>query len=178
MKNNLFLMWAAGLFLTFFLGVSASAWAAEKIGFVHVEEILMNSDVGKIAGEEIKKSYEKNRTNIQSKEKELQRLKDELEKQRTTLNEKTLRDKEQTYQKKFRDYQDMVKDANEEMQARRQEFLGKNVPEILKIVNAIGEKESYTLIIDLSTVPVAYAGKGNNLTQRVIEEFNKVRKSK
>ncbi len=178
MKKHLFLIWAAGLIITFFPGGAAISWAAEKIGFVHVEEILMNSDVGKATGEEIKKSYEKNRATIQSKEKELQRLKDELEKQRPVLTEKALRDKEQTYQKKFRDYQDMVKDANDDMQARRQEFLGKNVPEILKVVNAIGEKEGYTLIIDLSTVPVAYHAKGQNLTQRVIDEFNKVKKSK
>jgi len=64
------------------------------------------------------------------------------------------------------------------MQSRRQEFLGKNVPEILKIVSAIGERENYTLIIDLSTVPVAYHAKGQNLTQRVIDEFNKAKKSK
>ncbi|HOF06025.1 MAG TPA: OmpH family outer membrane protein [Syntrophales bacterium] len=177
MKRFLFVVVVLGAALSLLTTVAAPSWA-EKIGFIHVEEILMNSDVGKAAGEEIKKSYEKNRATIQEKEKELQRLKDELEKQRAVLNEKALRDKEQSYQKKYRDYQDLVKDANEEMQSRRQEFLGKNVPEILKVVAAIGEKENYTLIIDLSTVPVAYHAKGNSLTQRVIDEFNKAKKSK
>ena len=176
MKKTIWAIGAAIAFSIFLVAPTASQ--AEKIGFIHVEQVLMNSQVGKATMEELKKNYDKNRTNIQNKEKELQRLKDELEKQRPVLTEKALRDKEQTYQKKFRDYQDMVKDANDEMQNRRQEFLGKNVPEILKIVNAIGESENYTLIIDLSTLPVASHAKGNLLTQRVIDEFNKAKKSK
>jgi outer membrane protein len=151
---------------------------AEKIGFVNVEEVLMNSDVGKVTGENLKKSYEKTKKTIQDNEKELQRLKDELEKQRPVLTEKAMKDKEQAYQKKFRDYQDLVKDANEDMQARRQEFLGKNVPEIMKIVSNIGEKEGYTLIMDLSNPTIAYHAKDNNLTQRITQEFNKIKKSK
>ncbi|MDI9569417.1 MAG: OmpH family outer membrane protein [Pseudomonadota bacterium] len=170
---------AIGALVAFSIFLAAPAASrAEKIGFLHVEEVLMNSRIGKAVLEELKKNYEKNRADIQGKEKELQRLKEELEKQRPVLTEKALRDREQAYQKKFRDYQDMVKDANDEMQLRRQEFLGKNVPEILKIVNAIGEKEGYTLIIDLSAVPIAYHAKGNILTQRVIDEFDKTRQAK
>jgi len=175
MKKYLFFLIVAGLVFSLSMGNPQLA-RAEKIGFVNVEEVLMNSDVGKVTGEDLKKSYEKTRTNIQNREKELQRLKEELEKQRPVLTEKAMKDKEQAYQKKFRDYQDLVKDANEEMQGRRQEFLAKNVPEIMKIVSSIGEKEGYTLIMDLSNPTIAYSAKDNNLTQRVTREFNKIKK--
>lgn len=177
MKRYLLFAIAVGLACSLSLGNPQSA-RAEKIGFVNVEEVLTNSDIGKAAGEEIKKSYEKTKKNIQDKEKELQKLKDELEKQRPVLTEKAMKDKEQAYQKKFRDYQDLVKDANEDIQGRRQEFLGKNVPEIMKIVSSIGEKEGYTLILDLSNPTIAYSAKDNNLTQRVTQEFNKIKKSR
>ncbi|MFA5181702.1 MAG: OmpH family outer membrane protein [Syntrophales bacterium] len=177
MKKYLFCAIVVGLVFSLSLG-NPQLSSAEKIGFVNVEEVLMNSDTGKAAGEEIKKSYDKTKKNIQDKEKELQRLKDELEKQRPVLTEKAMKDKEQVYQKKFRDYQDLVKDANEDIQGRRQEFLGKNVPEIMKIVNSIGEKEGYTLIMDLSNPTIAYHAKDNNLTQRVTQEFNKLKKSR
>lgn len=177
MKRYLVLAIAVGLVFSLSLGNPHSA-RAEKIGFVNVEEVLTNSDIGKTAGEELKKSYEKTKKNIQDKEKELQRLKDELEKQRPVLTEKAMKDKEQAYQKKFRDYQDLVKDANDDMQGRRQEFLGKNIPEIMKIVTSIGEKEGYTLILDLGNPTIAYSAKDNNLTQRVMQEFNKLKKSR
>jgi len=177
MRKHLFVAIAVGIVFSLSLG-NPQLSSAEKIGFVNVEEVLMNSDIGKATGEDLKKSYEKTRKTIQDQEKALQRLKDELEKQRPVLTEKAMKDKEQAYQKKFRDYQDLVKDANEDIQGRRQEFLGKNVPEIMKIVGNIGEKEGYTLVMDLSNPTIAYHSKQNNLTQRVTQEFNKLMKSR
>jgi len=156
----------------------AQAQQAFKIGFFSMEEIMGTSDVGKATNEEFKKVFEKNKKAIQDKERELQKLKDELDKQRPILTEQTLKDKEVSYQKKYRDYQDLVKDANDDLNNRRQDMVNKYVPEIMKIVNSIGEKEKFTIILDLSTVPVAYYNKENNITKRVIDEFDKVTKQK
>ncbi len=177
MRKNLFFAIVVGLALSLSLGNPQLA-SAEKIGFINVKEVMMNSDAGKATIEEFNKTAEKITRTKQDKEKELQKLKDELEKQRPVLTEKAMKDKEQAYQKKFRDYQDLLKDANEDMQAREQEFLTKNVPEIMKIVGSIGEKEGYTLIMDISNPTIAFHAKDNNLTQRVTQEFNKLRKSR
>jgi outer membrane protein len=154
------------------------AQQAGKIGTFSMEEILSSSDVGKSANEEFKKLFEKNKKTIQDREKDLYKIKDELDKQRPILTEQALKDKEMAYQKKFRDYQDLVKDANEELNTRRQELVAKYVPDIMKIVGSIGEKDKYALIIDLSTMPVAYYMKENNITARIIDEFNKMTKKK
>jgi len=177
MRKYLFFVIVVGLVFSLSLGNPQLA-SAEKIGFVNVKEVMMNSDAGKATIEEFNKTAEKVTRTKQDKEKELQKLKDELEKQRPVLTEKAMKDKEQAYQKKFRDYQDLLKDANEDMQAREQEFLTKNVPEIMKIVSSIGEKEGYTLIMDISNPTIAFHAKDNNLTQRVTQEFNKLRKSR
>jgi outer membrane protein len=154
------------------------AFAAEKIGFIDMREIMVKSDAGKKAAEDFGKLYEKDKSMIQKREGEMRKLKEDLEKQRSVLTENAMREKEAQYQKKFRDYQLMVKDANDELQRRDQELSKKLVPDILKVINAIGDKEKYTLIIDIGTIPVPYFAKENNLTQRVIEEFNKTFKSK
>lgn len=147
--------------------------AAEKIGFVNIAEVIAKSEAGKKEEEQFKKIVEKDRIAIQDREKELQKLKDELEKQRPLLKEDVLRTREADYQKRFRDYQLLVKDANEELQIRQQDIMKKLVPEIMKVVHAIGEKEKYTMIVDLSIVPMAYHAKEGEMTQRVIDEFNK-----
>ena len=164
----------SGLFLVLsVLFYSSPAIAAEKTGFVDIREIMIKSDAGKKASEEFKKLYDRDRAKIQGQEATLKKLKDELEKQRTILTEIAMKEKEAAYQKKFRDYQLLVKDSNEELQARDQELSKKLIPEILKVVHAIGEREKYTLIIDIGTIPVAYYAKENDLTVRVTEEFNK-----
>jgi outer membrane protein len=158
--------------------IASQALAAEKTGFVNIIEVVAKSESGKKAQEQFKKIVEKDRAAIQEREKELQKLKEELEKQRPLLKEEVLKAKETDYQKKFRDYQLLVKDVNEELQAKEQEIMNNLIPEILKIVQAIGEKEKYTMIVDLSRVPLPYHAKENELTQRVIEEFNKAQTSK
>lgn len=157
---------------------ASPAVAAEKTGFVDIREIMLTSNAGKKAAEDFKKSFEKDKAAIQEKETELKKLKDELEKQRPLLKEDVMKEKELAYQKKFRDYQIMVKDSNEELQAKDQDLSKKMIPEILKLVQSIGEKEKYSMIVDISAIPLAYYSKENDLTKRVIDEFNKTYKPK
>lgn len=158
--------------------LAAPAAAAEKIGFVDVREVMLTSNAGKKAAEDLKKSYEKSKAAIQERETELKKMKDELEKQRPLLKEEAMKEKELAYQKKFRDYQLLVKDSNEELQAKDQELSKKLIPEIIKIIQAMGEKEKYTMIVDTSAIPLAYHAKENDLTKKVIEEFNRTYKPK
>lgn len=167
-------------FLAILALVPTASYAAtsDKTGFVDIREVMLNSAAGKKASDDIKKVYEKNRAQIQESETELKKLKDELEKQKAILTEAALREKESSYQKKVRDYQILLKDANDDLQSRDQEISKVLIPEILKVVQAIGQKDKYALIIDVSAIPVAYHAKENDLTKRVIEEFNKTYKPK
>lgn len=174
-KSCLFI---AGLVIVALVISGSPAAAAEKTGFVDVREVLLSSSAGKKAAEDFKKTFEKEKSAIQEKENELKKIKDDLEKQRPILKEEVLKEKELAYQKKFRDYQLLVKDSNEELQAKDQELSKKMIPEILKLVHAIGDKEKYSLIVDISAVPLAYYAKENDITKRVVEEFNKTYKPK
>ncbi len=171
--------WFVAAILIPALAFAASpAAAAEKTGFVDVREIMLTSSAGKKAAEDFKKTFEKDKAAIQEKEAELKKLKDELEKQRPLLKEDVMKEKELAYQKKFRDYQIMVKDSNEELQAKDQDLSKKMIPDILKLVQSIGEREKYSMIVDISAIPLAYYSKENDLTKRVIDEFNKTYKPK
>ena len=174
-RFGLFITGAVMLVLIF---AGSPAAAADKTGFVDIREVLLSSSAGKKAAEDFKKTFDREKSAIQEREGELKKLKDELEKQRSILKEEVLKEKELAYQKKFRDYQLLVKDSNEELQAKDQELSKKMIPEILKLVQAIGEKEKYSMIIDISAIPLAYHAKENDMTKRVIEEFNKTYKPK
>lgn len=177
MKDKLFRILPLVFGFVFLFSLPA-ALAAEKIGFVDVREIMLNSVEGKKASEEFKKTFEKNKAQISAKEAELKKMKEDLEKQRTILKEAALKEKETAYQKKFRDYQLMVKDANEELQARDQELSKAMLPEIMKVISAIGAKEKYSVIFDVGSMPVPYFSKENDLTKRVMEEFDRTYKPK
>ncbi len=168
----------AGILILALVFAVSPAAAAEKIGFVNVQEVMVTSTTGKKEAEDLRKGIEKTKAALQEREAELKKLKEELEKQRPLLKEEALKEKDSVFQKKLRDYQLMVKDSNEEIQAKEQDLQKKMIPEILKLVQAIGEKEKYGMIVDYSLIPLAYHAKENDLTKRVVDEFNKTYKPK
>lgn len=147
----------------------SQASAADKTGFVSVKEVVFSTAMGKKATEDFTKA----RANLRDKDNELKKLSEEMEKQRPLLKEDVYKEKEVAFNKKKRDFQILVKDTEEEFQVKEQDLYQKLVPEIMNLVRTIGEKDKYTMIMDISAIPVAYYAKESDLTKRVIEEFNK-----
>jgi outer membrane protein len=172
MKRSFYLM---AVIISLLFVWSTSSFAVDKIGFINLQEIMQNSNAGKKAAEEFKKFYEKETQEIKSSEKELKKMKDELEKQSSIMTQSSQKEKETVYQKKLRDYQLLVNDTNEELKKRDQEMTQKLMPGIMKIVRTIAEKEKFTLVIDVATMPIPYYAKENDFSKKVIEEYNKLK---
>jgi outer membrane protein len=172
MKKNIYLMTIITLLVFVW---SVTSLAADKIGFINLQEIMQSSDAGKKAAEEFKKFYDKETQDIKNTEKELKKMKEELEKQGSLMTQSSKNEKEAAYQKKMRDYQLLVNDTNEELKKRDQEMTQKLMPGIIKIVRSIAEKEKYTLVIDVATMPIPYYSKESDFSNKVIEEFNKAK---
>jgi len=175
MKKNICLI--AGMVLLIFVWTSTS-FAADKIGFINIQEIIQSSSAGKKATEEFKKLLAKKQENIKVMENDVKKMKDDLDKQGSILTASARSDKEAAYQRKLRDYQILVDDTNKELQKRDQEYSQKLIPDILKVVRTIAEKDKYTLILDVSTMPMPYYDKAQDISKKVIDEFNKIQNAK
>jgi len=152
---------------------SSSSLAEDKIGFVNLQEIMQSSNDGKKVTEDLKNLSKNASQKIKSSEEDLTKMKAELEKQSSSMTQSSRSEKESAYNKKMRDYQLLVNDTNEELNKRDKEATQKLIPGIIKIVRSIAEKEKYTLIMDVAHQPFPYYDKRNDLTKRVIEEYNK-----
>ena len=175
MKKNM--LWIAGLMLLLFAWTNTSL-AADRIGFINMQTIIQNSNAGKKAAEDFKKLFARKQESIKTMENEVKKLKDELDKQGAVMTAGVRGDKEAAYQRKMRDYQILVDDTNKELQKRDQEYSQQLIPEILKVVRTIAEKEKYTLILDVSTMPLPYFDKAGDISRKVIEDFNKAQVGK
>jgi len=176
-KASLYILGFAVVLSMVFMNSAAIA-AEGKIGFVNMREIIMTSDAGKKMYEALKKSFDKDRAVLKDKETELTKLKDEIDKQRSVMRPDVLKDKESALQKKVRDAQLMARDFEEEITKKEQEFINKVLPDVFKIIRAIGEKEKYTMIIDPVALQLPYFSKENDITKRVIDDFNKTNRRK
>jgi outer membrane protein len=100
-------------------------------------------------------------------------MRDELDKQKSVLTAEAFQEKETAFQVKLRDYQRLVKDTNDDLQLKEQALTGKLIPEIYQVVEAVGKKEGYTAILDLNNPVIIYHDKQDELTKKIIDEFNK-----
>jgi len=177
MKRNIGIVFAVIVF-----AFCASASAADKIGFVDIKEVFFQSEAGKKEMGDVQKNVEKKKTVIQEKEKELRKLRSELDKQRPVLTKEAYDKKELDYQAELKDYKRLVEDSNDELAREEQEIKKKLIPDIVKTAKEIGEKEGYAIILDISsglyTGVLLYYAETNDLTAKVIKEYNKLHNTK
>jgi outer membrane protein len=161
------------LILTFSLAMASAALGADgiKLGFVDVQKVLLNSDAGKEAKEQLAVKANKYEGEKNSREEELKRLKAELEKQSVLLSETARSAKEKDYQQKLKEYQRFLKDAQDDLQAKNDELTNKIVEEIVKVVQNYSRKNGYTFVF-VKNDSMIYADDKVDLTDELLKAFN------
>ena len=159
-----------------FYAVTANPACSEenKIGLVDSQMVLDNSLKGKEVKEALNDYVQSRQKIIDIEEADLRKLQDELTKQAAILSPAAKQEKEELFQKKFLEYQKKVSELQKEIQQRRTEILEEFHNELEKLVQAIGEKEGYTLILNnLDVKIVIFAKPSIDLTKRITEEMDK-----
>jgi outer membrane protein len=170
MKRNFYLIAIVALLIFIW---NTGLWAEDKIGFINLKEVLRNSSTGQKSIKSLEKLTEKEGKQIKATEKALLKMKEELEKDSAemTANEKS--EKVFEYRKKLREYELQISDADESIKRQDNEITQKMLPDILKIIQSIAEKEKYTMVLDVATANYPYYDKKNDISEKVIKEFNK-----
>jgi outer membrane protein len=165
------------LILVFSLILASAALGADavKLGCVDIQKILLNSDAGKEAKEQLAGKANKYEGEKNSREEELKRLKAELEKQNVLLSESARGAKEKDYQQKLKEYQRFLKDAQDDLQAKNDELTNKLVEQIVKMVQNYGRKSGYTFVF-VKTDGMVYVDDKADLTDELLKAFNAARK--
>ncbi len=172
MKKALF----ASLLLLLSL-TALQAFAAEpKLGTVDMQKILLLSDSGKEAKEQLALRAAKYEAEKNVREEDLKKLKGELEKQSVLLSESARGAKEKDYQQKLKEYQRFLKDAQDDLQAKNDEFTNKIVDEIVKVVQEFGKKNDFTFIF-VKNESMIFMDDRIDLTDELLKQFNAARKA-
>jgi outer membrane protein len=163
------------LFLVVAVPFAALAADGAKVGSVDIQKVLLMSEAGKDAKDQLSQKAGKYEAEKISKEDELKKLKGELEKQGLVLSESARSAKERDYQQRLKEYQRFLKDAQEDLQAKNDEFTGKIVDEIVKVAQAYGRQNGYTAIF-VKSESIVYLDPNADLTEEVLKAFNVSRK--
>jgi outer membrane protein len=148
--------------------------AEEKIKFAYVDlqKALIESEAGKKAKEKFQAQVTKLQSGLEKQKSEIEKLKADIEKKASVLREEERRSMEREYQRKFTVLQQDYKDSQAELQQKDNELTAEILKDLSEVIQEIGRKEGYTLILEKANGVLLYANAAIDITPKVIANYN------
>lgn len=144
-----------------------------KIGVVNMQRALDESDSGKAAVEKMKAEFSQMQDKINKETESLKKMQEDINNQSSLLTEEAKQKKVEEYQKRYKDAQRLVSDSNEAMKKKEQQYVGKIAQDLVDLVEKMGKELNYDIVIEAKESGVLYNSKKLDLTDLVIERYNK-----
>ena len=167
-----------GLFLgiltvVFLFPAAPLAAQAVKIGVVDLQKLQKNSKAFQKASLSVKKKFDDMQQKLNDERTALSKLEEDFKKQTMMLSLDAQEDKKRELEKKQRHFKFMYDDFTQEMKETEMDAIKKVMKELEKIVEKMGEKEGYTIILERRTVGLLYFNSAIDLTDRVTDAYDK-----
>jgi len=162
-----------GLIFLGSLAAQAVAASDTKIGYVDMQKAIQGTDAGKKAKKDLEKEFNDKKTELQTKEKDLKKMTEDFEKKSSVLSDEVKQKKQAEIQEEMLKYRDYVGKSQLAIQERERNLTAPILEKLRAIIGDIGQKESYTVILEKAENSVLWAPKNIDLTDRVVAEFDK-----
>ncbi|MDO8528099.1 MAG: OmpH family outer membrane protein [Deltaproteobacteria bacterium] len=170
---------AVALFVLGSLSImGGNAWAENapapklKFGMVDFQKAINESTDGKKAEQSMNAAVAEKKKKFDILKNELDVAKQDFEKQRLVLSGQPLQDKQLALQKKLMQVEQTGATYEQELSNKKAESLKKILTGLQTVVQGIGQKEGYTLIFEKSQGGVLFSAGAEDITDRVIKEYN------
>ena len=162
-----------GLLAVVFLQPAPLAAQNVKVGVVDLQKFQKNSNAFQRASLVVKKKFDDMQQKLNDERNALGKLDEELKKQSMMLSLDAQEDKKRDFEKKQRQFKFTYDEYTQEMKETEMEAIRKVMKELEKVVEEMGKKEGYTIILERRTLGLLYFNNTIDLTDRVTEAYDK-----
>ena len=164
--------WILVMVCVAFLGLCNFSLAADvaKIGVVDLQRVMETSDAGKSAQAQIKQQKDTMETDLKDKGAEIEQIRQRLEREAMVMSKESREEKEREARIKLNDFKILQKRYRNELQQLEQRLVAQLRDDTIALVDEIGKKEGYLLII--SRVGVLYSPNSIDITDQLIKRLN------
>jgi outer membrane protein len=149
---------------------SVNAADVAKIGVANLQRVLEASNQGKSAEEEIKKQKDQMELELKQKGGEIEELRKQLERESMVMSKEKREEKEREIRIKLNDFKSLQQRYRTQLQALEKKLVNALLKEVSALVEEIGKKEGYLLIIN--NTGVLYSPNSINITDQLIKQLN------
>lgn len=171
MKRALFLV--SALIMVFLFQTGMAVAQPVKIAVVNLDKFQQTSKSFQKTAAVMKNKFEDLQKKLDDERNLLAKLEEEFKKQSMMLSLDAQEDKKRELDKKRRYYKYLHDEFTQEMKDTEVEAIRKIMKELETVVEKLAEKEGYTLILERRTMGLVYFSKTVDITDRVIEAYDK-----
>jgi outer membrane protein len=158
------------------LGIAGSAVAAEtqelKIGYIDMGRALNEVDDGKAAKAKLKSDFDEKQKKLDAMQNDLKAKKDDFDKKSAMMNPDVKGQKQDELQRKFMELQQTYMQLQKELVDKESQLTQEIAGKIKNIVVKLGDKEGYTMILDIGDTVLFYK-RHMDITDDVVREYNR-----
>ncbi len=160
------------LLATIVLLLASGAYCADvaKIGVIDFQKIFEKSEAGKTIKREINQQGRRMEKDLKFRGSQIEALKKQLEREAMVMSREKREQKEREFRIKINDLKSLKQKYEKEIQQLQKRLINRVRRQVLNIVEEIGKKEGYLLIVE--QIGVVYAPQSVNLTDRIIQIYN------
>jgi outer membrane protein len=142
-----------------------------KIGVIDLQRVIETSNQGKTSQAQIKKQKDKMEEDLKRKGAEIEQIRQRLEREAMVMSKEAREEKEREARIKLNDFKSLQKRYRSELQNLEKKLIEQLKDDVFVLVNEIGKKEGYLLII--SKIGVLYSPSTIDITDQLIKRLNK-----
>ncbi|MCP3899630.1 MAG: OmpH family outer membrane protein [Desulfobacteraceae bacterium] len=159
------------VFLTTFPAFSADV---AKIGIVDFQKIMSSSSAGKLIQKKLQAKGNEFAQKLKDMQKEILELEKNLKRESMVLSQEKKTEKGREYRIKVNDFNQAKKKLQYDLKNLETKEINKMQKSVFEIVQKIGKKEGYLLVVEKKTAGVIYHPKSIDMTDTVIKAYNKI----
>jgi len=158
--------------LVFVMGCANALVAADKVGYINLQRLVNESEMGQAARAEIHKLRKQREQAIAAKLKEINRLKEIINAKDSKLGAAERREKLEAFQKAYKDYQRMVADAREDITREDRQLVSTILEKADGVLKKVAKEQKYTIILKDPNA-VGYLDPEVDITDEVLKELDR-----
>jgi len=149
-----------------------SSFAAEKVGYINLQRLVNESQMGKDAKADILKMRQTKQAVLDNKLADINKLRDFINKKGDKLVAGDRRDKVELLQKMYKDYQRLVADAKEDITREDRQLVAIILEKANDILKNVAKKKKCGIILK-DPNSIGYLDPDVDITDLVLKELNK-----
>ena len=152
---------------------TAADEGALKIGVVDLEQAISSTEEGKAAREEFGRKQREAEAKVQPMLERYRALEEELKTKKFVLSDDALYQKQLDLAEMRNEIQAKMREIEGQLQVDQKRLEGPLVQKLEGIIEELGKSQNFTLIIRRGAPGVLYAREALDMTEMVIQRYNK-----